>query len=357
MGGSQYQAKMLIEHLLQTGRFEIYYLTRWLNPDKVPKGYQIIKISDIKGVRRHGYFFDAVRLYRLLKEIDPDVIYQMVGSAYTGIAAYYAGRSACMMTWRVTSDRSVCKSRAKGWRDFFPDKFLERKFTEYGIAHADQIVVQTELQGRLLMENYGRAPTATVRNYHPAPSVAEIHKSEPVTVLWIANFKRLKQPELFVKLARDLRGFGNVRFIMAGAPAPKKDWFRQLTDEIRALDNLEYRGTLTQDQVNVLLGQSHILVNTSEYEGFSNTFIQAWMREVPVVSLYSNPDGLLDAGFLGYCAGGDYYRLLHFVKVLLTDPGLARSIGNRARKYALDAYSEKNLLQLIELLDVAKKKT
>ena len=50
---------------------------------------------------------------------------------------------------------------------------------------------------------------------------------------------------------------------------------------------------LSQAEVNALLEHTDLLVNTSDYEGFSNTFIQAWMRRVPVVSLRVDPDRLL----------------------------------------------------------------
>ena len=55
----------------------------------------------------------------------------------------------------------------------------------------------------------------------------------------------------------------------------------------------------THEDVNKLLERSHLLVNTSKWEGFSNTFIQAWMRSVPVMTLGVNPDGLLDNSYLG----------------------------------------------------------
>lgn len=351
MGGSQYQAKLLIEHLLPLGKYDIYYLARRVNSNHTTVGYRTLKISDNQGIRRYGCFFDAHKLFNLLKEIKPDVIYQMVGSAYTGIAAYYAKKHNCRMIWRITSDKSVYKSELYSWRDLLPHRLLESKFMEYGIRRAGVIIAQTDQQARLLMENYGRAPTAVIRNYHPAPKEGPLIKTNPQKVLWIANFKRLKQPEIFVKLAEDLRDQRNVQFVMMGAPAPREGWFQEIINKIASLENLEYRGVQSQDQITDLLAESHLLVNTSQYEGFSNTFIQAWLHEVPVVSLNSNPDNLLDDGSLGYCASGDYGLLLELVKKLLNDARLTNDIGAKARKYALESHSETNILGLMKLID------
>jgi glycosyltransferase involved in cell wall biosynthesis len=74
---------------------------------------------------------------------------------------------------------------------------------------------------------------------------------------------------------------------------------------IRATPNLEYLGEKSQDEVNELLARAHIYVNTSLFEGFANTFIQAWMRDVAVVSLHVNPDGVFDREGVGIHAGSE----------------------------------------------------
>jgi len=348
MGGSQYQAKLLIDRLCELGTHEVYYLTRSIDPEFSPRGYQILRIGTVKGVGRYGHFVDTFRLLKSLREIDPDVIYQMVGCAYTGIAAFYSKRSGCRLVWRVTSDKSVVKGKTT-FGNLLPHRFLEQKLLEYGIRRADDIVIQTRQQSDLLQKSYNRVPTALIRNCHPFPKSIDMKKGR-IKVVWIANLKKLKQPELFVRLASDLSEFEDVQFVMVGGQADSKKWCSRIVKEIDKQKNLSYVGVKSQKYVNSLMDESHILVNTSLYEGFSNTFIQAWMRKMAVVSLCVNPDGVFEENFLGIHCEDDYEKLRESVATLIREPGQIEKIGQRAEKYALETHSLDNLESLIELL-------
>ena len=129
MGGSQYQAKCLIDKLVLNEQFEIYYLTRRYDFSFHPAGYKIIKVADPRGIRRYRFFLDVFKLLKLLYQIRPDVIYQRVGCAYTGIAAYYARRNNCKMVWHIAHDNDVLpfqrtNSITTGFR-YIDKKFLE----------------------------------------------------------------------------------------------------------------------------------------------------------------------------------------------------------------------------------------
>lgn len=348
MGGAQYQAKCLIDALDKTGKYEIYFTARNVDPDYKPSHYSIKKVPRPLGLKRARLFLDVLPLYRILKEIQPDIIYQRVASAYTGIAAIYAHRNHCKLVWHISSDADVKISKFRLTRDLVL-KYIDTKLMQYGIRNADQIIAQTNAQARMLSEYYGIEPNVVVPNFHPFPNEA-ISKSYPVKVLWIANLKKLKQPEIFIKLAEDLRDLDNVEFIMMGEKQGSDKWKRNLSERIEKASKLKYLGAITQDQVNGYLAQSHILVNTSKFEGFSNTFIQAWMRNVPVVSLHVNPDNLLDGDTLGYCAG-TYNALLGHVKYLIENSLERDRMGEAARNYAIEHHSVKNAESLISVFD------
>jgi glycosyltransferase involved in cell wall biosynthesis len=351
LGGAEYQVKILSEHLRATGRVRLTWVCRRIAEDYRPEGYEIRQVAPHTGLRKRGLFLDHFRLGRLLQELAPDAIYQRVGCAYTGIAARYARRSGCRMVWHVASDGDV--TPANGWplRDtLLPFRRLEKAALEYGIRHAPRIVVQTRHQASLLKTHYDRDAAALVRNFHPSAREA-IDKSGPWTVLWIGNLKPVKNPLAFVDLAKAFADRSDVRFLMIGDPSGDPECAREIVRRAAEIPGFRFIGKQSQDQVNELLAKSHLLVNTSHYEGFSNTFIQAWMREVHVVSLNADPDGLLETEGLGSCAHGDMAALRSSAGLLMSDPTLWRQCGRRARDYAEANHTERNVQTLLDLLE------
>ncbi len=350
MGGSQYQAKVLVDYLLAHYDVDIAYLTMRADPNFTPAGYRIVPFSDRRGLRRFGSFFDVVRLYRALARERPDIILQFVGSAHTGIAALYAQRHGCKMIWRVTNDPSVEPGTAS-WLQ--PHLRLERLFLDFGIRHATLILAQTEYQRARLVETFPNAPVQVLPNFHPTPPYCGRNGAVVKQVAWIANLKPLKNPGAFVRLARRFADRSDIRFVMIGDAIEGGEWTQRQLAEIGATPNLEYRGALSQAAVNGVLEHTDLLVNTSDYEGFSNTFIQAWMRRVPVVSLRVDPDRLLSSGGLGVVTG-DEPALYECVAALLGDPERCAAIGARARRYALEHHAESNIETLARLLHLGR---
>jgi len=253
------------------------------------------------------------------------------------------------MIWHVAHTTDVTRESLDNGRNVLRRRF-EKCSVEYGIRRTDRIVVQTNDQGRLLAENYGRQADAVIPNFHPdAPEQPD--KSGPLTVVWIANLKLWKRPDVFVRLAQALRDLTGVRFLMLGeAPPADSGWARELMRSIRDTPNLEFLGHRSTADVNQFLARASVFVNTSVHEGFPNTFVQAWLREAVVVSLSVNPDQVLDSQRVGIHAGTEE-GLAKAVRHLLTDPAARADYAGRARAYAQTTHSVRNIGKLTELID------
>src|SRR5262249_32962191 len=144
-GGAEYQIERLLDTLVATHKYDIDYLAHFIVPG-TPHGYRVVRVGHGRQVSRFGFWLDAVPLYRTLREIRPDVIYQRIACGYTGIAAYYAVKSGARLIWHVSSDTDVTPHRSALYGRNVIQSFVEKQCIEYGIRHANSIVVQTEHQ-------------------------------------------------------------------------------------------------------------------------------------------------------------------------------------------------------------------
>jgi glycosyltransferase involved in cell wall biosynthesis len=350
-GGAEYQISLLIDSLVASNRYEVHYLAHFLDGSERARNYQIARIGAGGPVPSMGYLMEARSLYGALREINPRVIYQRVACAYTGICAWYSRRRSVPLVWHVAHDTDVSASSLDPGRNFLRLR-LEKWALEYGIRHATRIVAQTRHQARLLQDNYGRKADAVIGNFHPAGQ-GSLDKGGPLTVLWIANLKPWKRPDAFVRLAQGLAACRQVRFVMIGAPAAgagNQSWQRSLMRSIESTPNLEYWGQKSHSEVNELLDRSHILVNTSTHEGFPNTFIQAWLRAVAVVSLQVDPDQVLARQHLGIAAQSEG-GLAEAVRHLIENADARADYALRGRKHAIVNHSLRNAEGLMQLID------
>jgi len=310
----------------------VTYLAR-----RVPTGsaalnlpYHIRQIGNAAGIRRRAVFFDACDLKRTLEELQADVLYQQAKQSYTAVCASYAKRAGIPFFFHVAHDFDL------GYRwitlRFSPNTpfdIVECLSGDWGIKQATHIIVQSERQGKLLQKRFGRTADTVVRNFQPLPDTLPEKPEGPVQIFWVANLKDFKRPALFVELAESFAGRSDVLFLMAGRPAPQRR-FRPMMERIPKVPNLRFLGELPIDRVNTLMDQAAVHVNTSSYEGFPNTFLQAWARGAVVASLAVDPDeeGMESLG-IGYCAGS-MQRLHSIIDDLTRDSTKRRAVAQRA---------------------------
>jgi glycosyltransferase involved in cell wall biosynthesis len=351
-GGAEYQT-YLIANSLEPGKYDRFFISMHGGKEGVyaVDGYRIYNIKTIKILSRFGkhYFAYYPKIRRILSEEKPDIVYQRMGFSTTCILYYLAKKLNFRFIWACASDRDLSGFGLNGFRNILND--VDDLIKTYGISKAETILVQSNHQKRILKENFGRE-CYLVPNSQPKPENQTVKGEDPIKVLWISNIKRLKRPEIFIDLAGQFRDHPRVKFIMIGRAA-RGDWQRHLEERISGLVNLEYLGEKTIEEVNNILSGSHILVNTSEYEGFPNTFIQAWMRKVPVVSLNVDPDRILRNRKIGFHSGNFEQMALDLEK-LIDDKNLREEMGSRAQDYAYERHTMKNIETIVKLIEESK---
>jgi glycosyltransferase involved in cell wall biosynthesis len=292
------------------------------------------------GMRMLRFFHPRLsNLLRAMRQVGADVYYQSPAGAWSGAAVWYAKHAGKRSIVRIAGDNDCRRGRHMRYR-------RERWLFDYAVRNASLLAAQTEKQRELLVHNYGvHSEVLDIAVEAAKPGAA---RSKDFDVLWVGNLRQVKRPDIALELARRLPGY---RFAIVGGSVPSgKDYFERIANEAKALPNVVMTGAVSYDAVGDWFERSHIHVNTSDSEGFPNTFLQAWIRSVPVVSFF-DPDGLIERRNLGRrCA--DIDDMCAAIGQLLRDPAASAAIGERARAFVSNQYSARHIaLKYLELLD------
>lgn len=357
MGGAQYQAHLLAQALAGAGDTAVTYLTRRPPRSCARSGAELpYSVQPLLATPepRGEVLLDCRSLWRRLAELCPDVIYQRMKQSYTGVCALYARRMRIPFFFHCAHDLDVS---TRWLRQFRPKKLAwdvpDTILGTWGLVNASHVIVQTERQAELLRRHFGIEAAAVIRNFQPLNPALPARPAGPTRVLWVANIKESKQPELFVRLAAAFAHRDDLEFIMVGRPGAQRRYaaFPQKAAQVR---NLRYLGPLPLERVNQLMEQADIFVNTSRHEGFPNTFIQAWAHGAVVASLAVDVDAGLDRAGIGFCAGS-FPRLVQLIERLSRAPSERRATAERAFAHVHAHHSMENAHTLAGLvIDAAR---
>lgn len=284
----------------------------------------------------------ASKLFAALVAADADVYYQSPAGAFTGITAWFCNMTGRRFIFRVASDSDCEKEhgRIQLWRD--------RRLYDYGLKHADLVAVQTQVQAQMLRDNHG-LDSSLVNMLVEPPRLNGHSMDKEIDVLWLSNFRALKRPELVLELARQLP---RVNFTLAGGSMPHpsgRTYFEDLKAAAAQLPNVDLPGGIRYSETGRWFDRARIFLNTSSIEGFPNTFLQAWIRAVPVVSFF-DPDGLIHRLQLGAVATS-IDEMREAICHLLDVDTHREEIGRRARDFAQREFTTAAASSYLELLE------
>ena len=359
MAGAEYQTLLLTEELARRTDVRVTYVAR-----RLPKGadaedlpYALRRIGSDIGIRERAVFFDAGDLMRTLRELRPDVIYQQCRQSYTAVCAHYARQASIPFFFHIAHDFDLnYRWLTLKLSSNTPFDAVECFTGIWGLRHASHIIVQTNRQRTVLKERWRRDAAAVIRNFQPLPASLPVKPPGPLKIFWVANLKDWKRPGLFVDLAETFAGRTDLEFIMAGRPSAERR-LKSTMRKIPQVPNLKYLGELPIERVNDLMCEAAVHVNTSTFEGFPNTFLQAWARGAIVATLAVDPDEeTMESLGVGYCAG-TLRRLHDFIDQLSRSPERRQKLMKGAFAFVHDQHSMAQGVRLADLIVEAGGKT
>ena len=259
----------------------------------------------------------AVRGARLVRAVVRErarVVVQRAAGIETGVVGLLA---------RATGRRFVFSSASDA--DFWHERREPRRWRLWlfhlGIRLASQVVVQTEEQVALCQESFGRRALLIKSLAEPAARAAAARDA----FLWVGRLSDYKRPEDFIRLAEAVP---DARFRIVAA-----DGEGDLRERARALANVEWLEPRPRAQLLELMESAVAVVNTSDYEGMPNVFLEGWARGVPALSLRHDPGGVIERHRLGAFAGGDFERFVTAARMMWEARDDTGAVAERCRAY------------------------
>lgn len=276
---------------------------------------------------KHRLFGDRTAqhpLEELFRAIAPDCAYIMGMSPEALKLQRYCTANKIPFIFRVAHDSDLGNEQRD---DAFMLQWarIKQEEAEEVIRGANAVIAQTPYHADVLRAIYSVEPLLIFPPLDLRVSNATPEKTHDV--FWVGRTNSFKRPELLLEVARMLP---EKNFCMVLNKVTEAEW-QQV--EAAAPANVQIIESVPPDAIEQLFASGRVFLSTSTGEGFPNTFLQAAKFSVPIVSMHSDPNGMLSVHGAGFICGEDIRATTARVQELLSDPTVYEERSRNARNY------------------------
>lgn len=296
-GGAAVQTLVWMEGLWEEGH-EILQAKLENDTREIRPAYQKFKLVPLyhkeKGIRVIRWAsYRLPKIFFTLWRTRPDYLYESIpfwGSYWISIFCKLLGIKHII---RISNDNLLDKrlrNTASSSHQFF--LFL-------GLRLCDYIFAQNDYQQNTLRTKYPNKKILKIHN----PIIVDKKYLKPKNkvegyIAWVANFRYQKNLKLLFEIAMAIP---SEQFRIAGNPNSKIDAESvEYVEKLKTLSNVVFMGKVEREDILQFLKDAKFLLNTSRYEGFSNTFLESMIVGTPIFTTSAvNPDGIVSKYNLG----------------------------------------------------------
>lgn len=287
---------------------------------EVLNGLKLYKVLPLKKTPLNIIKYIFILFFNLFR-INPDIVIQRTADVPTGLCAFYCKLAKKKFIYSIANEPDVNGTAEKG--------FLG-KIYKYGIDNAYYIIAQNNHQITQLKKHKKRE-ISNIKVISSGYEITEIDEKNKNHILWVSRCRPWKRPELFLKLARV---FPKENFVIICSKTSDEEYWRKIRKSALKISNVKFLDFIPFHQINRYFREAKIFINTSVFEGFPNTFIQALKNETPIISLNVNPDKFLTRKKIGFFCNDDFTKLEEYLRLLLNSNDLYESYSKNAYLYA-----------------------
>ena len=336
VGGAQKQAYLISTGLAQNAILDIHFLVADFGQadfEKI-KGVNIWKSFNFSD----NIFKRTIELIKTLKKINADTYIFRSADIGVAFAIFYIKKILKKrIIYMIASDVETTKKQQKkhsGNTSVFAMQYVYNK--------SNIITAQTQQQANLFEQDRSRKPNAIIKNIYSLKNNTPIKFSEKKIVLWVGRLGKIKNPQIFINLAKK---FPNKQFVMI-APIVRDymEYGEKIQKGVKGIKNLELINYVKPTEINEYYKKTKIYVITSDLEGFSNTMAEAMMQECAILSYNVNPDNILNKYECGFCADKDIDKFYSYFEKL-NNNNLIMKFGQNGAKYIQNHHKKELIIE------------
>jgi glycosyltransferase involved in cell wall biosynthesis len=328
-GGAELQTTMLASGLARAGLRVAHVVYTVDEPRPLePPAPTVVERGRWLPPKRTRPLVEAAAIWRALRRADAHVYIVRGSGGHLGAAAAFSRAYGRSFVFSSSSDLDFDFERSDRHRRTLAANRLS-------IRAADTVVVQTCQQQELARDALDGTEAVIIPSF---AELAEQASGEPDYFLWANRLVGYKLPERYVELAKALPE-ARFRMIAGTTNETPPELRTQLEEASSGVANLEVLSARPRQELLREIGRAAAIVTTSRVEGMPNTFLEAWARGVPVLSLHVDPDARIAEHGVGIAAGGSMERFVEGAAALWRDAGLRRELGENARRFVRETHS------------------
>lgn len=296
-----------------------------------------------------GKIFSYIGKFRVLQtnisiydEINADIYVVPGNTFFSAEAASYCSTRGKKYVFLSGSDMDYYpefKTKPRGRDIYGTPHYLKL----YSIQQANAHVVQSERQAEMLKDSYQRS-CIVIKN------PIDIHKKfgrnpNPQSILWVGKSdERVKRPSLAFELARRMPEF---QFVIIMNTVGIKSYMESVR-RAQELPNITLMEHVPFEEIEGYFANARVHLNTSSFEGFPNTYLQAAKYGVPTVAMTVDPDGVLSRHSCGLVSGNDLDTCEENISRLMRDDKVYAELSRNSLKYVRRFHDKDMVIQKYE---------
>jgi len=218
-----------------------------------------------------------------------------------------------------------------------------------GFFFCDKIILQSRTQLSLISPIFQKKTEIIHKGSDDSLADEQISPySDRSYFLWVGRFSREKRPDILKLIAP--AGF----YIKIAGRVEKE--YKTILNELLVFPNVEYLGILNPKQLQEQYMHAFALLNTSDFEGFPETFLESWLTGTPAISLnFRHETLILEKG--GLFAQGSIERMIEMMRCIASDKIFFENLSRSSRALIKETYTFTNEMETFKkkILEVVKK--